>query len=246
MTRNLRTVLVTGAAHGIGAATARRFAAQGDHVLIADIDDEAAGATASAILASGGSAEAIHLDVGQTDSWNVARAFCDDLGLQVAVLVNNAFVIAIAPAHELAEADWDRQLSVNVGSVYRSIRTFHDMLSTQRGSIVNVSSVHALAAWRGHPAYASAKGAMLSLTRQLALEYGPEIRVNAVLPGAIETRQWDPYGEDARREQDTHIVLGRLGQPEEVAAAIAFLASADASYITATTILVDGGLMATV
>ena len=104
-----------------------------------------------------------------------------------------------------------------------------------------VSSVHAHAGLPGHPAYAAAKGALLSLCGQLAVEYGPEVRVNAVLPGPILTGAWDRVGEEGRRRSAQATAARRLGRPEEVAAAIAFLGGPDASYVTGTSLIVDGG-----
>ena len=241
-----RTVLVTGAAHGIGEATAQRFARAGWDVVVSDIDLAAADAAADQLVAAGGTATAAHLDVARAESWAALRGALEAERRLPNVVVNNAYNISIAAAHELSEDAWNLQVSVGMSSVYRSIKTFHDCLRAQQGSVVNVSSVHALAAWPGRPAYAAAKGGVLSLTRQLSLDYAPAVRVNAVIPGAIDTRAWDGVDESARREQESHISLARFGQASEVASAIFFLASDDASYITGTSILVDGGLMSTV
>lgn len=240
----MSAVLVTGAAHGIGAAVAAALATRFDTVVAADIDLPAAEQVAGDIRSAGGDARAVGLDVGDDASWSAARRDLDDAGIVVSAVVNNAFTLTVAPAHELAPVDWDRQVSVDLGSVYRSVRTFHDTLTAQRGVIVNVASVHAIAGLPGHPAYAAAKGGMVALTRQLAVEYAPHIRVNAVLPGSILTRAWDRVGDADRTEHLRHIPLGRFGEPAEIAAAVAFLAGPESSYITATTLLVDGGLTA--
>jgi len=241
-----RTALITGGAHGIGKATAERFAGAGYDLVVSDIDLAAAKDTAAQICADGGRATAAYLDVARAESWlDLRRVLASEERLP-AVLVNNAYNIAIAPAHELSEESWNLQISVGLSSVYRSLLTFHDCLTAQQGCVVNVSSVHALAAWAGRPAYAGAKGGVLSLTRQLSLDYAPEVRVNAVVPGAIVTRAWDGVDDPGRREQEGHISLARFGQASEVASAIFFLASSEASYITGTSILVDGGLTSTV
>ena len=147
----------------------------------------------------------------------------------------------ISPAHETDEAAWQQQLSVNLTSVYYSVRTFHAQLSAAQGSIVNVASVHAIAGAPGHAAYAASKGGVTALTRQLSAEYAPGIRVNAVLPGPILTRTWDGVPDDFQEMIAAGTAMKRLGCAEEVAAAIVFLASAGASYITGAELLIDGG-----
>lgn len=236
-----RTVLITGAGNGIGAATARAFGAAGDDVVVTDISL----ADAQAVAASIPHATAHMLDVSDSDSWSAISAELRATNRPPAVIVNNAFVHVSAPAHELAEEDWNRELSVTLSGVYRSMRTFHDTLTAARGSMVNVSSVHALVAWPGHPAYAAAKGGIVALSRQLSFEYAPHIRVNSVLPGSILTRVWDSVDHEGLAAAVRQASLGRLGRPEEVASAILFLASDAASYITGTSLVVDGGQTST-
>ena len=235
--------IITGAAHGIGAATAKLLAAStAHHIVIADIDADGAVARVAEISAAGGSAEAAVLDVADASSWLALREHCEAADRRVALIVNNAYTITRGPAHELDDVAWSRQIDVLLGGVRRSIMAFHDHLAGG-GSIVNVASVHALVGWAEHSAYAAAKGGVLALTRQLAVEYGPTVRVNAVVPGAIETRAWDGLIDDAGRAAlYATIPAQRFGTPEEVAAAIAFLASDAAGYITGASLVVDGGL----
>ena len=235
-----RRVLITGAAHGIGAATARVFAAGGDRVVVADIDDAAARAVADEL---GDSARAFHPRRRQLIG--LGRPGRLDEGRSPAVIVNNAYRVEVAPAHELSESSWEAQLNVTLGGLYRSFRTFHAELTAARGAVVSVASVHALAGWPGRPAYAAAKGGILALTRQLAIDYGPYVRVNAVVPGPILTRAWDatPGDEQARVAEAT--ALKRLGTPEEVASVIHFLAGPAAAYVTGTHVVVDGGQTST-
>lgn len=241
-----RVVLITGAAHGIGAATAQAFARAGDDVVVTDVDEAAALETAGALRAAGHRATGHRLDVSADQEWERLSTELRAADRPPAVVVNNAFRNTVAPAHLLQPGDWQSILDVSLAGVYRSVRTFHDTLTEARGSIVNVASVHALLAWPGHPAYAAAKGGMVALTRQLSLDYAPHVRVNAVLPGSILTRVWDgvdPDGHEAALRQAT---LGRFGRPDEIASVIVFLAGEGASYITGVALPVDGGMSTTV
>jgi NAD(P)-dependent dehydrogenase (short-subunit alcohol dehydrogenase family) len=235
--------IITGGAHGIGEATSRMLAkCLSHHIVIGDIDLPKAQSLAAELSAEGAAAEACFLDVADSKSWSDLKQKLDSEGLRVAVIVNNAYRIERAPLHEQDDQIWNHQFEVLLGGVRRSIATFHDHLSFG-GSVVNVSSVHAVQGWANHSAYAAAKGAVLSLTRQLAVEYGPDLRVNSVVPGAIETRAWAGLINDAgRAELYAQIPSQRFGAAEEVASAIEFLASDRASYITGASLVVDGGL----
>ncbi|MGW0391253.1 SDR family NAD(P)-dependent oxidoreductase [Streptomyces sp. NPDC003042] len=236
-----RTAVVTGAASGIGAASAERLAAHGAAVVLADIADQAGEEVAARIRSTGGHALYVHCDVSREQDWAALRERAHARFGPVGIVHSNAFTHTPAPAHELPPESWDRELSVNLKALYLALRTFLDDLRAERGSLIATSSVHADFGLPGYPAYAASKGGMCALVRQFAVEYGPEIRFNSVLPGPILTDVWDDVAEEDRRMSARATALGRLGRPEEVAAAVAFLASDDAAYITGTNLVVDGG-----
>jgi NAD(P)-dependent dehydrogenase (short-subunit alcohol dehydrogenase family) len=234
-----RTAVVTGAANGIGAACARRLAAEGAAVVLADVAP--ADAVAKQIEADGGRAWPVLADVSDEDAWaEVARVARDRFG-PVSALVSNAYAAEVAPAGRTSRASWDRQLAVSLTGAFLGVKALLTDLRATAGAVVLISSVHANFGLPGRPAYAAAKGALVSLGRQLAVEYGPELRVNSVLPGPIGTAAWDAIPAADRERSAAATAAGRLGTPEEVAAAVAFLLSADASYITGASLVVDGG-----
>ncbi|MGH4028807.1 SDR family NAD(P)-dependent oxidoreductase [Actinomycetota bacterium Odt1-20B] len=235
-----RVAVVTGAASGIGAATAERLAQEGAAVVLADLDAARGDAVAARIRDAGGRALSVRADVAAADDWDRLIDTAHEFG-PVSVLVSNAFTKDVAPAHELSPDSWRRQLDVNLTGSFLGFRAALPDLAAHEGAVVLTSSVHAHKGIPGHPAYAASKGALLSLCGQLAVEYGPRVRVNAVLPGPILTAAWDEVPEADRARSVAGTAARRFGTPEEVAAAIAFLAAGEASYITGTSLLVDGG-----
>ena len=236
-----KVAIVTGAAGGIGAATARRLAAEGAGVAIADIQDGLGEVTAGGIREAGGKAFYRHCDVSSLADWQALA----DMTLQhfgrLDIVHNNAYTIVYAPMHELDESAWDRQIDVCLKQVFLSVKTCMPHLLATGGVMINTSSVHALMGFQQHGAYDASKGAISAMTRTLAVEYGPTVRVNAVLPGGILTAAWAHTTPEYQEAFARQTVAGRLGRPEEIAAALCFLASDDASYITGANLVVDGG-----
>ncbi|MDH6438906.1 NAD(P)-dependent dehydrogenase (short-subunit alcohol dehydrogenase family) [Streptomyces sp. SAI-144] len=236
-----RTALLTAAASGIGAATARRLATEGASVLVTDVDAKGAQRVAEDIRAVGGRARDQHLDVTSASQWDAAVAEAESWTGRLDVLHLNAGQNLPGAAHELDDAAWHDQLRLCLDSVFYGVRAAVPLLRAARGTAVITSSVHAVVGFKGFPAYAAAKGGIDALVRQLAVEYAGQIRFNAVLPGAVETALWAEVPQEYKARTVARTPVGRLGAPEDIAAAVAFLASEDASFVTGQNLLVDGG-----
>ena len=237
-----KVVIVTGAGRGIGRAVAERFGSEGAHVVANDIGAHIED-VALAITQAGGSALGVVADVSQKSA--VDRLFDAALAQfgDVHVLVNNAGLVNES-RHFLEgdEAWWERVLDTNLKSVFLCAhRAAWLMARRGGGSIISMSSGGATRAHRGNVAYDASKGGIEAFTRAAAIDLAPyAIRVNAVAPGSIKT---GPMTDEEGRSRGQTIPLGRIGQPDEIAAAVAFLASDDARYMTGQTIVVDGGLL---
>ncbi len=239
-----RVAFVTGAAHGIGRATASRLANEGAAVAIADLDLQAAQRVAREIAENGGAAIAIACDVTDTPAVDAAIAAAVERFGRLDILANVAGAdIEEPPFAEQTDEIWRRMHDVNLLGVVRTTRAAipHLLAAPQGGSVVNVSSVNGLLAIGSYP-YSAAKAGLQNLTMNLAAEYGPRgVRFNVVAPGTVRTRVWDEQPESFAQMQRLY-PLGRVGEPEDIAAAIAFLASDDAAWITGVVLPVDGGL----
>jgi NAD(P)-dependent dehydrogenase (short-subunit alcohol dehydrogenase family) len=249
-----KRALITGAASGIGKATAHRFAAEGAKVAVCDINEEAGRAVVAAI---GGDAIFVRLDVTDAESWKAAVAEVAAAFDGLTTLVNNAGISPNNTIETATLAEWHRIHAVCLDSVFLGCQTAIPVIAgtTARescsGAIVNISSVAGMLGVDRLMAYSSAKAGVRNVSKSIALHcarQGYAIRCNTVHPGSVDTPILDPdrkkYGEKAITVRAQMIPLGRVGKPEEIAAAVTFLASDDASFITATELVVDGGFSA--
>ncbi|NUL04428.1 SDR family oxidoreductase [Streptomyces lunaelactis] len=235
-------VLITGAGRGIGEASARRLASEGARVLVTDVDEERAAKVAGSIEG----AASFGCDVSDRASVEAAVAYAVERFGALDVLVNNAY--SCGPDTPLIEDQpddsWQRDLDVTLTGAFRCARAaLPHLAASGRGAIVNIGSVNGEQDFGNH-AYSAAKAGLASLTRTLAGDAAPRgVRVNQVTPGTIRTPAWS--GREASLDALSRVYpLGRVGEPEDIAAAVAFLASRDAAWITGTTLRVDGGLLA--
>lgn len=242
-----KAAIVTGAASGIGEATALLLAREGAAVAVVDLDVEGGRGTVAQINAAGGEAIFIKADVAKTAQVKRMLERTEKAFGRIDIIHNNAIWSVNAPVTELDEADWDRTLAVGLTAIYLSAKYgIPVLMKTGGGAIVNTGSVHSLVSFEAHPAYDAAKAGVLGLTRTLAIDHGPEVRVNAVLPGAILTPLWERFKvpRKMRKQFADMVPAKRLGNAKDIANAVLFLASDEASFITGTSLTVDGGLLA--
>ncbi|MCC2313596.1 3-oxoacyl-ACP reductase FabG [Cellulomonas xiejunii] len=248
-TARTTTALVTGAARGIGAATARRLAADGHQVAVLDLREADAEATTTAIREAGGTALAVGADVADEDAVAAAvERVADELGPPT-VLVNNAGILRDNLLFKMSVDDWDAVLSVHLRGAFLVSRAVQQhQVAARWGRVVNLSSTSALGN-RGQANYAAAKAGMQGFTKTLAIELGPfGVTVNAVAPGFIETDMMRAVAERTGMAYDDlmaaaakEVPVRRVGQPDDVAAAVSFFCSEDASYVSGQVLYVAGG-----
>jgi len=243
-----RIALVTGAGNGIGKAVARRFAAEGAHVWLADVDMAAAEQAAADIRAEGRLATAFAVDVSRGQDVTALFRAIDTAHGRLDVLVNNAGLNVRADFRHLSDADWVKIREVNLDGVVRIARDGFELLRVSgRGSLINVASIMAQRGLRQLTAYSATKGAVSALTRGLAVEYAPfNIRVNALCPGFVETALTqrvlrNPLVSKALLDQTP---LRRFGTGDDMANAALFFASDESAYVTGAELAVDGGMSA--
>jgi NAD(P)-dependent dehydrogenase (short-subunit alcohol dehydrogenase family) len=236
-----KVALITGGASGIGAATARRLSSAGAGVIVADLNEAAAQALAAELPG----AKAVAMDV--TSSASIAAAM---QGLKrLDILVNNAGIGLVGGIAETEEADFARLMAVNATSVYLVTKAALPLLLEVRGSIVNIGSVAGLIGIKQRFAYCASKGAVIAMTRQLAVEYPKELRVNCIAPGTVQS----PFVEGYLQKYHAHEIdqmrvelaarqpMGRLGTPEEIAAMVHYICSPEADFMTGSVVSIDGG-----
>lgn len=240
-----KTAMVTGAARGIGQAIARRLAAEGCHIVIVDVEEDAARAAATEIASQGVGAHAYRCDVSSlADVEALASRVAEDVG-DVDVLINNAGITRDRLMLRMTAEDWNLVLSVNLTGTFNFCKVFAPgMLKRRAGAIVNIASVVGLTGNAGQTNYAASKAGVIGLTKSLAKEFaGRGVRVNAIAPGFIRTAMTDALPADVQEQMKALIPLGRLGEPEDVADIVMFLVSDLSGYVTGQVINCDGGMV---
>lgn len=241
-------VLVTGSASGMGRAMAKEFAAAGADVVGVDLDEDGVTDTASVITANGGSAIGLTGDVSDRDSVETfVDAAIDEFGT-IDVLCNNAGVLDdYTPLGETSDSLWSTVIGVNLDGVYNCTKaTLPALLDGEEGVVINTASIAGKTAGGGGAAYTTSKHGVVGFTKQLAYDYGPDIRTNAICPGFIETGMTEDIIEETPEMTEkmvTETPAGRYAQPEEVAKVARFLATDEASFMHGSTVDVDGGTL---
>ncbi len=242
--------MVTGGGGGIGRAICLRLASEGAAIAVLEKNDEAAAETVRQVEAAGGRAAAVHADITDWDSVQSGVAEAEQSLGPLDGLINNAGWAQRGNLEDTEAEDWDKEIAVNLrGHFLCAKAVIPGMVTRGKGVIVNIGSVNGLV-YLGNPGYSAAKAALLSLTQSLSAEYGPKgIRTNMVSPGTIET---DIETWRIRREKNPEVFdilarwypVGRVGQPEDIAAAVAYIAADEAAFVNGTNLVVDGGLTA--
>lgn len=243
-----KVAVITGAANGIGLAISEAFVKEGAIVIAGDIDEKKSIMEAEKMAAGGAIVRAVRCNVGVTEDVNRLIHSVINEFRRIDILVNNAAIAIRGNIMEMPEEDWDMLMNINLKSIYRTTKlVLPHMVKQRSGSVINIASTQAFRSWHDWTAYAGAKGAILSITNQLAGQFGEyNVRFNSISPGAILT----PMNEKRSREEGPDYfarnnamhALKRMGTPHEVATAAIFLASDEAGFVTGEDIKVDGGL----
>ncbi len=243
--------VITGAGGGIGKSIAIAFAAEGAHVVVADLDSAAAEQTTKEIQEKNGQAISLQADVSDPDSVEkLTKSALSRFG-RIHILVNNAAIQVSKTVTDTTVEEWNRQMAVNVGGVFLCSRSFLPHLRQTRGVIINLSSVNAFFVEPACAGYCATKAAIIGLTKAMAIDHGREgVRVHAICPGYIDAGLAESYFQSqpdparARADSGKLHALGRIGRPDEVARLAVFLASEESSFMTGSPIIVDGGFSA--
>jgi NAD(P)-dependent dehydrogenase (short-subunit alcohol dehydrogenase family) len=244
-----KVVIVTGGGAGIGKACAKLFGSERATVVVVDWQQDAARKTVHEIVSEGGRALALTADVSSSEQVKKAVAEAVQQFGRIDVLFANAAVQLIRPIDSTSDEEWERTVSVNLKGTFLCCREVIPIMRRQRsGCIVIASSGHAIQSYAGYTAYASTKGGQLAMMRAMAIDCAADgIRVNCVIPGATDTELIREHFRNRPEEEKrllSKIPLGRLASPEDIARSVRMLASQDAAYITGTSLVVDGGLLA--
>jgi NAD(P)-dependent dehydrogenase (short-subunit alcohol dehydrogenase family) len=240
-----KVAIITGAASGIGRATAQLFAREGAAVVVADVNDRGGQETVRLIEQEHGTSAFVHTDVSVPEDIAAMVERAVQLYGHLDILHSNAYWRVAKTATEATLEDWQRTHDICLRATFLCAKhAIPHLLQAGGGVIVITASTQSLVAVPHDTPYQAAKGGLLAMTRSLALDYGPAIRVNAVLPGAILTPTWDGVSEADLQQVANDTMLKRLGRPEEIAEAVLFLASDASSYMTGAAVVVDGGFTA--
>ncbi|OGS37603.1 MAG: 3-oxoacyl-[acyl-carrier-protein] reductase [Elusimicrobia bacterium RIFOXYD12_FULL_66_9] len=238
-----KVAIITGSAQGIGYATAELFAAEGAKVVIVDVDAAKCDSSAQALDAGKGIAFGMACDVTKSDQCEaVVKAALEKWG-KIDILVNNAGITKDNLMMRMSEADWDLVLDVNLKGAFNVTKAcIKPMMKARYGRIVNIASIVGQEGNAGQANYAASKGGLISMTKSVAREFASRnINANAVAPGFIRTRMTDAIPEEAKKKLQEKILLGRMGEPIEIARAVLFLSSEESAYITGHVLSVNGG-----
>ncbi|MFZ3166543.1 MAG: 3-oxoacyl-ACP reductase family protein [Candidatus Methanoperedens sp.] len=246
-----KVAVVTGSGTGIGQAIAAYFAAEGASVTV-NCHERKAQETVDRIKKVGGKFIVVQADVSKSDEVDRLISRTIEKFGRLDILVNNAGIFSAHPAHETSEEEWDAMIDVNLkGAFLCSKRAIPELLKNEneneneiiKGKIINIASIAGIVGFEASPAYCASKGGLILLTKQMALDYAPQININAICPGVIETSMTSESLKDEGTKKDlmASTPARRPGKPEEIASAAVFLASNDADFITGASLVVDGG-----